>query len=416
MLMGSRQGRALRALREHEQMAVAFGVNPARLKMQVFIASAALAGLAGALYTFQTRFISPAPFGIAQSFTLLIIAIVGGTGYPAGAVVGAVLVGAINLLLQSLFSGLIDRLGPIEPVIFGVLLVVLLLRWPDGLWSGIESRLRKAVILPDPAIPVPVSRRQAVARGAEPLLELMNVSKNFGGVQALKGLSLKVPVGKILGLIGPNGAGKSTAFNVMSGLSLPSTGEVCLDGRALPPAPWEVTKEGIARTFQHVKLIGDMSVVENVAFGAYARGAATLLAGMAGLDRSEEKALLNLSFEALSQVGLADSANTLAGTLPLGKQRLVEIARALAAGPLLLLLDEPAAGLRAAEKRELIVLLHRLKMDGISVVVVEHDMELVMRAVDHVVVLDQGELLAEGAPAFVRKNQKVIDAYLGNAA
>lgn len=416
-LMRSRQGRAIRALREHDQMAVAFGINPARLKMQVFIVSAALAGLSGALYTFQTRFISPSPFGIGQSFTLLIVAILGGAGYPAGAVVGAVLVAVINLVLQTLFSGLIDRVGPIEPVIFGVLLIVLLLKWPDGIWSAIEARLSKVVFNAPNArserAPVQMATRGV---GEVPLLELIDVSKSFGGIQALRHLSLRVSAGQIVGLIGPNGAGKSTAFNVMSGLLLPTTGSVCLAGQSLPPEPWAVTAGGIARTFQHVKLVGDMSVIENVAVGAYTGGHANMLAGMSGIDRDEEKRVLARAFEALSLVGLTDSANILAGTLPLGKQRLVEIARALAAEPTLLLLDEPAAGLRATEKRELISLLYKLKADGISVVLVEHDMDLVMRAVDHLIVLDRGELLAEGTPASIRKDRKVIDAYLGAAA
>ncbi len=416
-LMRSRQGRAIRALNDHDQMAVAFGVNPARLKMQVFILSAALAGLAGALYTFQTRFISPSPFGIGQSFMLLIVAILGGAGYPAGAVIGAVLVAAINLTLQTLFSGLIDRIGPIEPVIFGVLLIILLLKWPDGLWSAIDARLSK-IILKDPGVvsQPPAVQRSTGGSGEVPLLELIDVSRSFGGVQALRNLSLKVARGQIVGLIGPNGAGKSTAFNVMSGLLPPTAGNVCLDGLPLPPEPWAVTAAGIARTFQHVKLVGDMSVVENVAMGAYARGRANMLAGLSGADGDEERSVLGRAFRALSLVGLTDSANIQAGTLPLGKQRLVEIARALAAEPALLLLDEPAAGLRATEKRELIALLHRLKEDGMSVVLVEHDMELVMRAVDHLIVLDRGALLAEGPPALIRKDRKVIEAYLGAAA
>jgi len=288
------------------------------------------AGIAGALYTFQTRFISPSPFGIGQSFTLLIVAILGGATYPAGAVVGAVLVAAINLALQTLFSGLIDRVGPIEPVIFGMLLIILLLKWPDGIWSAIEARLSRVVLTAPATGPerAPV-RTAAGGIGEVPLLELIDVSKSFGGIQALRHLSLKVSAGQIVGLIGPNGAGKSTAFNVMSGLLLPTTGSVCLAGQPLPPEPWAVTAAHIARTFQHVKLVGDMSVIENVAVGAHARGDANMLAGMSGIDREEERRVLGRAFGALSMVGLTDSANILAGTLPLGKQRLVEIARGL---------------------------------------------------------------------------------------
>ncbi len=416
LLMKSRQGRAILAVKEHEQMAVAFGVKPSRVKMQVFVLSAALAGLAGALYTFQTLFISPTPFGVVQSFTLLVVAVLGGISHPAGAAVGALLVAAINFTIQSFFSGLIDRLGPIEPVIFGCLLIVLLLKWPNGLWASIDAYLRRRVIEAPAAAPVPSPRANPVAAMAKPLLELRGVSKNFGGVQALRDLSLKVSQGHILGLIGPNGAGKSTAFNVMSGLSRPSSGRVLLRGRALPPDSWNVATAGIARTFQHVKLVGDMSVVENVAIGCYSKGGSGILAAMIGLGHEHERRTLARAFEALSHVGLADSANLSAGSLPLGKQRLVEIARSIAADPVLLLLDEPAAGLRATEKRDLILLLRRLKEQGMSVVVVEHDMELVMRLVDLICVLDRGSLLAEGPPGHIRKDRSVIDAYLGNAA
>ncbi len=415
LLMKSRQGRAILAVKEHEQMAIAFGVKPSQVKMQVFVLSAALAGLAGALYTFQTLFISPTLFGVAQSFTLLVVAVLGGISHPAGAVVGALLVAAINFTIQSFFSGLIDRLGPIEPVIFGCLLIVLLLKWPNGLWASIDACLRRRVI-EAPAVPLPQRHVSPVATVAKPLLELRGVSKNFGGVQALRDLSLEVSQGHILGLIGPNGAGKSTAFNVMSGLSRPSSGQVRLRGRALPPDPWDVATEGIARTFQHVKLVGDMTVVENVAIGCYSQGGSGVLATMIGLGNQRERSIIGRAFEALAQVGLADSANLLAGSLPLGKQRLVEIARSIAADPVLLLLDEPAAGLRATEKRNLILLLRRLKERGMSVVVVEHDMELVMRLVDLICVLDRGSLLAEGPPGHIRKDRSVIDAYLGNAA
>ncbi len=420
-LLRSRQGRVLRSLEEHEAVATSFGVPAARLKMVVFVLSAAFAGLAGALYAFQARFISPAPFGVGASFTLLIVVMLGGVTHPVGAVIGALTVGLINLLLQTLFSGLVDRIGPIEPVIFGALLVGLLLRWPGGIWSALAPRLTGSRTTPPPADVAPLPGTDANAApatgpGAVPLLELINVDKRFGGVRALSGLSLKVPTGAIVGLIGPNGAGKSTAFNMMSGLSQPSSGEVCLRGESLPPAPHRVVGLGLARTFQHVKLVGDMRVIDNVAIGAYWRGNAGVLAGLTGFDRQEERRTMAVAHAALARVGLAGLADAPAGSLPLGRQRLVEIARALAAAPSLLLLDEPAAGLRAAEKQELIALARKLQSEGMSIVLVEHDMQLVMTCVDSLVVLNQGSVLAEGTPAEVRSNRRVVEAYLGKGA
>jgi branched-chain amino acid transport system permease protein len=414
-LLRSRQGRALRAIRHHEALAVAFGINPARVKIVAFVLSAALAGLAGALYAHQAQFVSPAPFGLGASFTLLIVVMLGGVGHPAGAVLGAITVALMNLTFQTMFSGLISRIGPVEPVAFGFLLVVLLLKWPGGLWSALEvhlppstrrSKVRPGSLRGSPAID---------ARKAEPILELRHVGKRFGGLQALCDVSLRVPPHAILGLIGPNGAGKSTAFNIMSGLSRPTGGAVLIDGRSLAGRPWQVIGQGLARTFQHVKLVEGMSVLENVALGAFWRGNAGWIDGLVGLDRAEEAAMLEAAASALAAVGLTAQADLPCASLPLGRQRLVEIARAIAAAPALLLLDEPAAGLRAGEKAALATLLKRLREAGMTIVLVEHDMDLVMRSVDRLVVLNSGRVLADGPALKVRNDPGVIDAYIGAA-
>jgi branched-chain amino acid transport system permease protein len=416
-LLRSRQGRALRAIRNHEALAVAFGINPARAKIVVFVLSAALAGLAGALYAHQAQFVSPAPFGLGASFTLLIIVMLGGVGHPAGAVLGAITVALMNLTLQTLFSGFISRIGPVEPVAFGLLLVVLLLKWPGGLWSALEAYLppsaRRQGGQPNGLSNALRGRPATDARKAEPILELLHVDKRFGGLQALSDVSLRVLPHRILGLIGPNGAGKSTAFNIMSGLSRPTSGEVLIDGRSLEGRPWQVIGQGLARTFQHVKLVEGMSVLENVALGAFWRGNAGWIDCLTGLDRAEEAATLQAAGAALERVGLTAQADSLCSSLPLGRQRLVEIARAIAAAPALLLLDEPAAGLRAGEKAALAALLERLRSEGMTIVLVEHDMELVMRSADWLVVLNTGRVLADGPALKVRNDPRVIDAYIG---
>jgi branched-chain amino acid transport system permease protein len=412
-LSRSRQGRALRAIRHQEALAVAFGINPARVKIVAFVLSAALAGLAGALYAHQAQFVSPAPFGLGASFTLLIVVTLGGIGHPAGAVLGAITVALMNLTLQTVFSGLISRIGPVEPVAFGLLLVVLLLKWPGGIWSALEPHLpprpRRQRVRPSALRGRPATD----ARKAEPILELRHVEKRFGGLQALCDVSLRVLPQSILGLIGPNGAGKSTAFNIMSGLSRPTSGEVLMDGRSLKGRPWQVIGQGLARTFQHVKLVEGMSVLENVALGAFWRGKAGWIDCLTGFDRAEEAATLQAAAAAVASVGLTAQADVVCSSLPLGRQRLVEIARAIAAAPAVLLLDEPAAGLRAGEKAALSALLARLRGEGMTIVLVEHDIELVMRSVDRLVVLNTGRVLVDGPALKVRNDPRVIDAYIG---
>jgi ABC-type branched-subunit amino acid transport system ATPase component len=249
---------------------------------------------------------------------------------------------------------------------------------------------------------------------AGPLLDVRAARKQFGGLVAVNDLSFEIRPGEILGLIGPNGAGKSTTFSLISGALALTSGDVVFRGESIAgAAPYEIARRGIGRTFQHVKLIPQMTVLDNVALGAYLRGTTGILRAALALNGAEEARTKAEAARAITRVGLADHTFDPAGSLPLGKQRIVEIARALASDPMLLLLDEPAAGLRYREKQELASLLRSLKAEGMTVLLVEHDMDFVMGLTDRLVVMDFGEKLAEGQPAEIQKNPVVLEAYLG---
>jgi ABC-type branched-subunit amino acid transport system ATPase component len=301
--------------------------------------------------------------------------------------------------------------------VFGILLVVLLQLAPTGVWPWLMARLpfslnRKR---PDTSLALPARIRAAAAPAV--LLQIDNARKQFGGVIAVNDVSFEVRAGEIVALIGPNGAGKSTTFNLITGVLTSSGGTISVLGNNIDNAPpQQVARLGIARTFQHVKLVPDMSVLENVAIGAHLRGHAGAIASMFRLDRADEAKLLAEAARQIERVGLGDQIAQLAGSLPLGQQRIVEIARALCVDPILLLLDEPAAGLRHMEKQRLAALLRQLRDGGMSVLLVEHDMGFVMDLADRIVVLDFGTKIAEGTPQAIKSNPEVIKAYLGAVA
>jgi branched-chain amino acid transport system permease protein len=415
-LLDSRTGRAIRALRRGHVAAEAFGIHPPRAKLLVFIYAAVLAGLSGWLYAHFQRAVNPTPFGIQTGIEYLFVAVIGGAGYVWGGVLGAAIVVVLKEILQDYLPYLFHGEGQLETIVFGMMLVLLLQLAPGGVWPWL------ARLLPTKADRKPVDSslllppREKIGAAGDVLLRVDHARKQFGGVIAVNDVSFDVKAREIVALIGPNGAGKSTTFNLITGVLPASGGTISVLGRVLQrTTPQAVTKLGISRTFQHVKLVADMTVLENVAIGAHLRGQAGALASLFRLDRGDEARLLSEAMRQIDRVGLSAQAYTLAGNLSLGQQRIVEIARALCADPMLLLLDEPAAGLRHLEKQRLANLLRELRDGGMSVLLVEHDMGFVMGLADRVVVLDFGTRIAEGTPQEIKTNPDVIRAYLGAA-
>jgi branched-chain amino acid transport system permease protein len=410
-LLHTRTGRAIAALKTDAEMAEIFGVNASRLRLIVFVVAATLAGLAGSLYAFYFKFLSPAPFGLNASVNLLIASIFGGMGHPFGAVLGATAITVLETTLQNTVARMFGLSGHVEMIVFGLVLIGVLLRWPGGIWSALQRFWPKfKVVHPARNIELTPSKRGVAG---EDLLSVSEIGKRFGGLQALQGVSFAVGADEIVGLIGPNGAGKSIMFNIATGLIAQSKGTVLLMGEPPPTRVSSLVDRGVSRTFQHVRVLPERTVLENVAFGTYAQGRSGMVSGMFGFDRIEEAATFAKAWRALQIVELDGLAHEPASRLAMGQARLLEVARALVSRPRLLLLDEPAAGLRTGEKLKLVTLLHRLKRGGMSVLLVEHDMDLVMNCVDRVVVLDRGQGLMTGLPDEVRQDERVIAAYLG---
>ncbi|HSD43824.1 MAG TPA: branched-chain amino acid ABC transporter ATP-binding protein/permease [Burkholderiales bacterium] len=412
-LLNSRPGRAIRSLRGGGVMAESFGVDTAGLKIIIFVYAALLASLSGWLYAHLLRFVNPTPFSINIGIEYLFMVVIGGARFVWGAVVGAGLLAVLKEWLQGILPKIVGQAGEFETIVLGILLVLLLQRAREGLMPFFQRWFPQSrwVEAPQSAPALPQRERP---RPGEQILEARAARKQFGGLVAVNDLSFEMASGEILGLIGPNGAGKSTMFNLITGVLPLSGGEIHFRGERIDRLPSrQIVRRGIARTFQHVHIRPTMSVVENVAIGAHLRGQRGVVAAALHRERAEEATLLHEARKQLERVGLVEHLYDQAGSLALGQQRILEIARALCADPVLLLLDEPAAGLRYREKEALTDLLRRLKGEGMSVLLVEHDMDFVMNLVDRLVVMDFGERIAAGLPREIQTNPMVLEAYLG---
>lgn len=412
-LLDSRSGRAIRSLKGGSQMAEAMGISTFRYKVTIFVLAALFASVAGWLLAHFQRTVNPSAFGLKMGIEYLFMAVVGGVGYVWGAFMGAGLIKLLDDQLQVLLPKLIGTSGSYEVIVFGIVLVLVLKYLPDGLWSMVEKKLPRRPRAVDWTNAAALPERSKPVHG-ELVLDVNKIRKQFGGLVAVNDISFQIHAGQIVGLIGPNGAGKSTTFNLVTGVLPLTSGEVTYRGERISGlASRDISRKGMARTFQHVKMIPDMTVLENVALGAHTRGSKGVASAMLRTNSDEERRLFKEAQRQLERIGMGDYLHEQAGNLAMGPQRLMEIARALCADPALLLLDEPAAGLRHKEKQALADVLRQLKSEGMSILLVEHDMDLVMQICDHLVVMEFGTLLTQGTPEHVQQDPKVRAAYLG---
>jgi len=412
-LLDSRTGRAIRALKSGATMPEAMGISTFQYKLLAFVLAAMLASVAGWLFAHFQRTVSPTPFSMSKGIEFLFMAVLGGVGHVWGAFTGAAVVKLVEDELQVLLPKLIGTSGNFETIVFGIVLILVLKYAPDGLWTFVKGWVPTRQRVRDWGDAKALAAREHPTRG-ELLLDVKAVRKEFGGLVAVNDVSFTLRGGDIMGLLGPNGAGKSTTFNLITGVLGLTRGEVVFRGRNIAGLPSrKIAELGVSRTFQHVKMVPDMTVLENVALGGYLRSKAGPFGAMLRLDRDEERRLFAEAEKQLSRIGMADKMHELAGNLALGPQRLMEIARALCTDPSLLLLDEPAAGLRLKEKQALAEVLRQLQAQGLTILLVEHDMDFVMGLVDHITVMEFGTKLMSGTPAEVQASPEVRAAYLG---
>ncbi len=438
-LVRSRMGRALGAVNDSEVAAECLGVDTFALRLRVFVLAAGYAGLAGVFYAHWLGVVSPEAAGFELSVELLLMVVLGGLGTVWGALTGAIAVSVMDEGARDLITALIPGAsGEVQLLAFGVVLVLVIILVPGGLaqlWHQLigarTAHSTGAAARTAHSTEGDSSREQSITgsrlagllEGADlpepgsPLLVVRDLTKRYGGVTALDRVDLDVAAGEIVALIGPNGAGKTTAFNMISGVLPPTSGAVTLRGREVQGRrPHVAASLGATRTFQNLQVFSSATVLGNVKVARHLRSRAGILRGMAGMARREERSIDAAAREALDALGLSDHSDRPVADLPFGRQRQVEIARALALGPALVMLDEPMAGLSGPERTSLSALLREASRAGVAVLIVEHDVEAVLALADRVAVLDDGRLIAMGEPEEIRNDPAVIAAYLGVAA
>lgn len=408
-------GRRMRAMRDDPLAAGAAGAEIRRLRMVAFVLASVYGGAAGVLYAGLIHYIAPETFSIADMFLLLAMVIIGGRRSLVGCVIGAI---GLTVIQQELIN-----LAAYAQLGYGLVVVVVVVFAPTGL-VGIPARVsalyrrRGSDVAAAALEPFQPFARSAVASSGEILLEVSHLVKRFRGLVAIDDVSVEVRSGEILGIVGPNGSGKTTLFNVISGLYRPNSGRVTLGGRVISgAAPHRISQLGVARTFQHLRLFGNLTVTDNLLVSldrTRTWWSWRYICWPAGVWRHDHS-LKRHAACLLRQFGLAQFGAALPGSLPYGIQRRLEVARAMAGSPRLLLLDEPAAGLNGEERAQLAAIVRSVRDSGVTVVLIEHNMGLVMSLCERVIVLDNGTVIASGTPAAVARDPAVLEAYLGSS-
>ena len=406
-------GRSLVAVHANEITAATLGVNPGSRKRLAYLLSAGLAGVAGVLYAHLVGYVSPDAFSVHVSIAILVFAVLGGMRTLAGPFLGAALLTYLPDQLQAISEH--------QHLVYGMVLLLSFIVLPRGI-AGLlpyrtplirAGRARREEPDQQPAPPPDPAPRDGV------LLEVRDVVQTFAGVRALDGVSMSVRAGSIHGLIGPNGSGKTTLLNVVSGIYAPRAGSVSFAGEQISGAPAHaIARRGVSRTFQHPLVFDELTVRENVLAGAERLYRYGLFPSMLRAPRAaaEERRLVRLAEETIDRVGLTELSDSLAGGLPFGRKRMLELARSVCARPRLLMLDEPAAGLAEADLEDLARLLGELRDDGMTIIVIEHHMDFLLGLADTVTVLDYGQAIFTGDSKAVRHDERVIEAYLGKTA